>query len=123
MIMTLKERYPISVLCQAFDVHRSSYKYWYKRHETTKPEQLKERAMVKAIFTESQGSAGARTIARVATDRGFALSRYRAGRLMKYCQLESCQQAKHTYKKAEHAHVEIPNRLDRQFDVSAPNQV
>jgi len=80
-------------------------------------------AQVKAIFNESNGSAGARTIASIATDRGMALSRYRAGRLMKQCQLESCQQPKHAYKKAKQEHIEIPNHLDRQFDVTEPNQV
>ncbi len=37
--------------------------------------------VVKTIFHESKGSAGARTIADIATNRGFALSRYRAGNL------------------------------------------
>lgn len=80
-------------------------------------------AVVTSIFRESNGSAGARTIAGIATDRGVALSRYRAGRLMKQCQLVSCQQPKHAYKKAKQEHVEIPNHLDRQFSVTKPNQV
>ena len=66
---------------------------------------------------------GARTISTIATDRGLALSRYRASRLMKQCGLVSCQQPMHRYKKAEQEHVAIPNHLDRQFDVSAPNKV
>jgi len=111
------------VLCQAFDVHRSSYKYWAKRTTTIKPTQVNERVMVKTIFTESQGSAGARTIARIATDRGLALSRYRAGRMMKLCALTSCQRPTHAYKKATQAHLEIPNHLNRQFNVNTPNQV
>jgi putative transposase len=42
---------------------------------------------------------------------------------MKQCQIESSQPPKHRYKKAKQAHVSIPNHLDRQFDVTAPNQV
>lgn len=37
--------------------------------------------------------------------------------------LVSTQQPKHRYKKVEQPHLDIPNRLDRQFDVEAPNQV
>lgn len=35
----------------------------------------------------------------------------------------SCQPPKHAYKKAHQEHVAIPNLLDRQFAVTAPNQV
>lgn len=79
--------------------------------------------MVKSIFAESHGSAGARSIAIIATDRDLPLSRYRAGRLMKHCQLYSCQQPAHASKKATQEHVAIPNHLDRDFDVTAPDQV
>ena len=80
-------------------------------------------SMVKSIFHESNGSAGARTVSIVATSRGMALSRYRAGRLMKRCHLMNCQQPKHAYKKAKQAHIQIPNHLNRQFNVTAPDQV
>lgn len=123
MIETLKESYAVNVLCQTFGVHRSSYKYWAQRAKTVKPGRLKEMALVTSIFRESKGSAGARTIATLATERGTALSRYRAGRLMEQCQLVSCQQPKHAYKKANQPHSNIPNHLDRQFNVSKPNHV
>lgn len=123
MIESLKESYAVDQLCKTFDVHRSSYKYWAQRSKIIKPKRLNEMALVTSIFRESNDSAGARTIASIATDRGTGLSRYRAGRLMKQCQLVSCQQPKHAYKKAKQEHVEIPNHLDRQFTVSAPNQV
>ena len=123
MIKSLKESYPVVFLCQAFDVHRSSYKYWRIRSGKISPERVKERALVKSIFKESNGSAGARTIASIATDRDHPLSRYRAGRLMEACELISCQQPKHAYKKAKQEHVAIPNHLDRKFNVTQPNQV
>jgi len=76
------------------------------------PKRLKAVTIVKSISNESGGSAGARTIA---TDRGVALNRYRASRLMKQCQIVSCQLPKHTYKKAAQVHLSIPNHLNRQF--------
>ena len=90
MIKALKESYPVKTICEIFDVHRSSYKYWITRSQVINSKQVKENALVKSIFKESHGSAGARTIASIATDRGHALSRYRAGRLMKACGLHSC---------------------------------
>jgi len=123
MIEQLKKSYAVKMLCQAFEVHRSSYNYWTKRSKTINPKKLNEMTLVKTIFAESNGSAGARTIATIATDRGTELSRYRAGRLMEQCDLKSCQQPKHTYKKAKQAHIEIPNHLNREFDVAAPDQV
>ena len=113
----------MTALCNAFEVHRSSYKYWLKQHNTIKPTRVNERVQVKTIFTESRGSAGARTIARIATQRGYPLSRYRAGRLMKQCDLMSTQLPSHTYKNATQAHLVIPNHLNRAFNVTAPNQV
>jgi putative transposase len=74
-------------------------------------------------FKESNGSAGARSVAEIMTARGTPLSRYRAGRIMKVLGLVSCQLPGHRYKKAKQEHVAIPNQLDREFTVSKPNQV
>ena len=119
----MKESYAVTLLCEVFGVQRSSYKYWFARTLKPNSKRLNEQAMVKAVHKESNGSAGARTIASIATDRGLALSRYRVTRLMKQCGLESSQPPKHKNKKAKQEHVSIPNHLDRQFGVSAPNKV
>ncbi|MCL1132752.1 IS3 family transposase, partial [Shewanella sairae] len=66
---------------------------------------------------------GARTIASIATEREFPLSRYRAAKLMKKLELVSCQHAKHAYKKGGGEHIDTPNHLDRQFAVTEPNLV
>ncbi|AQS35743.1 transposase [Shewanella psychrophila] len=42
---------------------------------------------------------------------------------MKQLGLVSCQLPKHSYKRADSEHVEIPNHLSRQFQVTEPNQV
>ena len=94
-------------LCEVFEVHRSSYKYWRARSRVLKPEQVRLRGRVTEAHSTSGGSAGARTIAQMLTNEGEALSRYRAGRLMKALNLVSCQQPKHAYKKASKEHVVI----------------
>ena len=79
--------------------------------------------MVRAAHQLSGGSAGARTIASIVSQRGEKLSRYVASKLMKELRLVSNQLPKHAYKRADKLHVAIPNELDRQFLVNRPNQV
>ncbi|PVV27131.1 MAG: hypothetical protein B6D79_04035 [gamma proteobacterium symbiont of Ctena orbiculata] len=56
------------------------------------------------------------------TAQGYPLIRYRATRRMQALGLVSSQQPKHRYRKAEQPHINIPKRLDRQFDVDIPNK-
>lgn len=111
------------MLCDVFDVHRSSYKYWAVRDTSQSEEERTLRAAVKEAYDISGGSAGARTVSEIVTQKGIPLSRYRATRLMKDLELVSCQLPQHAYRKASKEHVAIPNLLERQFDVTAPNQV
>ena len=78
---------------------------------------------MKVAHCASGGSAGARTIAGIVTTKGVPLSRYKATNIMKKLRLVSCQVKKHSYKKTENEHLNIPNTLDRQFAVTEPNQV
>lgn len=110
-------------LCCVFGVHRSSYRAWRDRPKRLSETEWRLREHVKAAYELSNGSAGARTIASMVTAQGCPLSRYRATRRMQALGLVSSQQPKHRYKRAEQPHTNIPNRLDRQFDVVAPNKV
>ncbi len=110
-------------LCDVFGVHRSSYRAWHNRPKTISSEEKTLREHVTAAYTLSNGSAGARTIAKIVSAEGSSLSRYRAGRRMHVLGLVSSQQPRHRYKAAEQPHTTIANRLDRQFDVAKPNTV
>lgn len=72
---------------------------------------------IRRAWNQSRGSAGARTLAEMLTQNGVPMSRYRAGRLMKYLNLSSCQPGKHQYKNARQEHTSLPNLLERQFAV------
>jgi len=109
-------------LCEVFGVHRSSYRYWVNRPTRPSPKLVKEKAMVRSIHRESNASAGARTIAKIATERDVPLSRYRTGKLMKALKLYSSQLPQHRYKKAVQEHVSVANHLRRDFTPDAPNQ-
>lgn len=110
-------------LCHVFGVHRSSYKYWGKSSEKPDGRRAVLRSQVLELHNISHGSAGARSIAIMATLRGFKMGRWLAGRLMKELGLVSCQQPTHRYKRGGHEHIVIPNHLERQFAVTEPNQV
>ena len=58
-------------------------------------EQVILRSEVRAAHTASNGSAGARSIADILTNKGIKLSRYRASKLMKELDIVSCQIPKH----------------------------
>ncbi|MBC9568858.1 IS3 family transposase, partial [Escherichia coli] len=60
---------------------------------------------IRRAWNQSRGSAGARTLAEMLTQNGVPMSRYRAGRLMKYLNLSSCQPGKHQYKNACQEHT------------------
>ncbi len=123
MIQRLQESYPVKQLCGVFGVHRSSYRNWHTRPKGLSEDEEYLRERVKAVHKQSRGSAGARSIARMVTTEGLALSRYRAARRMASLGLKSTQQPKNRYKKADQPHTEIANTLNREFDVSAPNKV
>ena len=106
-----------------FGVHRSSYRAWRNRDNTPSEAEQKLQELVIEAHEASSGSAGARSIASMVTQAGTPLSRYRAGRRMKQLGLVSTQPPGHAYKKAEQPHLDIPNVLNREFDVKAPNQV
>lgn len=113
-------------MCEVLDVHRSTFRYWRQRDKRLSPETARLHSLAKEAYRLSGGSAGARTIADIVTNdesHTMSLSRYRATKLMKKLDLVSCQLTKHSYKKATQEHVAIPNLLDRQFAVTAPNQV
>ncbi len=124
MIEKLSRSYSVNKLCGVFSVHRSSYKYWCHRSKVLPAEQIKLQALVREVHEASNGSAGARTIAQMVSNRQpVPLTRYRATKIMKLLGLVSCQSPKHRYKRAAQEHIEIPNHLGRQFAVTKPNQV
>jgi putative transposase len=112
----------MAILCHVFGVHRSSYKYWKSRPD--EPD-IRRTALsqVQELHSISHGSAGARSIATMATLKGFRMGRWLAGKLLKELGLVSCQQPTHRYKRGGQEHIAIPNHLNRQFAVIEPNQV
>lgn len=110
-------------LCKLFQVQRSSFRYWRKCPTHVKPDRLRLIAQLKHWFRISHGSAGQRTLVKLLKDSGFDVSRWLVRKLMKQNELVSRQLPSHKYAKAEKLHLSIPNLLEREFNVAAPNQV
>lgn len=57
------------------------------------------------------------------TQEGMPIGRYKAARLMEEAGVQSKQPGSHTYKHAPVEKPNIPNQLNRQFNVTQPNEV
>ncbi|HBM9727688.1 IS3 family transposase [Escherichia coli] len=123
IVARLSDSHSVVSLCSALEIHRSSYRYWRKRRDTVNPARVRLCSEIRRAWNQSRGSAGVRTLAEMLTQNGVPMSRYRAGRLMKYLNLSSCQPGKHQYKNARQEHTCLPNLLERQFAVPEPDRV
>jgi putative transposase len=123
LIDQLSEQEPVKTVCRAFGIKRSSY-YDY-RHSKLKVNAEREwlKAKVNAAFQESRSAAGTRTIKGMLAEDGVVIGRFLAGRLMDELGLICKQTGPHRYKRATVEHIDIPNTLNREFDVEHPNQV
>lgn len=104
-------------------MERSSYYDYRSRKKRINVQRVKLKALVNRIFTEARSSVGSRGIRSILADEGVNAGRYLIRRLMKESGLICKQPGPHKYKRASVEHVEIPNRLNRQFEVAAPNKV
>ncbi len=81
------------------------------------------RSRVHELFIESRSSAGSRSIMEMMRERGSTIGRFKVCRLMDELGLICKQPGGHAYNRATIERVDIPNVLNRQFDVAGQNQV
>jgi len=87
------------------------------------PVRLNLKSRVNAIFRESRSSAGSRTITEIMRTEGIEIGRYKVRKLMQESGLICKQPGSHANKQATVERPDIPNHLDRQFNVAQPDQV
>ena len=110
-------------LCRVFGINRSSFYDSLKQRDRLDPERDSLRARAIELHAQSRSSMGARSLAAALTVPGQVVGRFKAGRLMKEAALQSLQRRRHRYKPCKEEARYAPNHLNRQFTVSAPNQV
>ena len=110
-------------LCSIFEVPRSTYYGYRNRKKRFDSERIRLRIKVAEIFNISRQSAGSRTIVDKMREEGESIGRFKVRRLMKEARLESKQPKPYAYKTAKVERPDIPNHLDREFNVKQPNLV
>ncbi|EMP56849.1 transposase OrfAB subunit B [Marinobacter santoriniensis NKSG1] len=114
---------PVEMVCNAFDISRSSYYEYRQRRNHVDVERLALKAQVNRLFTKSRSSAGSRTIKGLLSEEGVVVGRFKVRRLMSELGLICKQPGPHAYKQATVERPDIPNHLDRGFAVEQPDQV
>ena len=123
MIGQLREHDTTELVCRVFGVGLSSYYERRQRHKNIDTERVTLRAKVNELFTKSRSSAGSRTLVAMMREEGIKIGRFKVSRLMREVGLVCKQPGTHAYKKATVERPDIPNELNRQFNVTQPNQV
>lgn len=111
------------MVCEVFDVPASSYYEHKHRSKQINVERLEQRCKIKELFKASRNSAGSRTLLGMMRELGYEIGRFKVMSLMREAKLTSKQPGSHSYKTAQVERLDIPNILDREFDVSAPDSV
>ena len=106
-----------------FEVTRPYYYAQHLRRVTPDVERLRLRSRVSELFTPSHSAAGNRSILSLMLEDGEQLGRFKLCSLMRELDLVSKQPRSHVYNRATVERLDIPNILNREFDVPAPNQV
>jgi len=119
----LGEQESIELVCEAFEISRSSYYEYRQRRNRVDVERLALKAQVSRLFTKSRSSAGSRTIKGLLREEGVVVGRFKVRRLMSELGLICKQPGPHAYKQATVERPDIPNHLDREFTVEQPDQV
>lgn len=119
----LSAQYSEVELCAVFGMARSSYRYARATAQKQRVCRDAIKVRLRAYHQQSRGAAGSRTLTALLKSEGEAIGRYKVRRLMKEAAIVSKQPPRHAYKIAKEASVIALNHLQREFTVSAPNQV
>ena len=119
--------YPVTILCKVMRVSRSGfYDYLHRFNNGTdeNPQEAALTARIHEIFKEHRSKYGSRRILEQLDQEGYDIGRYKVRRIMKDLGLKA--KISKRYKvttDSRHSFPVVPNVLDRNFDVAAPNKV
>lgn len=119
-----KANFPVTLMCRVLEVSRSAFYAWLNREPSRRDHEDRDlTAKIKVIHTQSRGTYGSPRVHDALQEQGVAVSRKRVARLMSEAGItgEPIKPFKKTTD-SEHDQPIAPNLLDRQFDVSEPNQ-
>ena len=116
----------MTVLCRVMAVSSSAYYAWCQSaHKCPKAEQDHVLAKkLRQLFNENRGVYGSRRLTNALKTQGVQVGRYKVRRLMQDLNLVARYPKRFKVTTdSRHSESISPNKLDRQFSVSQPNQV
>ena len=119
-----KGQFRLSSMCRVLRVQRSGYYAWKANPKSKRA--LADDALLARIrqsFDDSHGIYGSPRILRDLREGGMACGQKRVARLMRQAQLRSVRGYKRPRYRAGLPATTAPNRLQREFTVTLPNQV
>lgn len=118
-----RQRYPLTVLCQVLRVSRSGY-YAFLTGRPTIPDHAMV-AQVRRLHYASRRTYGQRRLCQALRAEGVLVGRWRTRTLMRHAGVSVKRKRPWVPRTTDSRHGEpvAPNRLDRQFTVTAPNRV
>jgi len=124
-IQTHQKTYPISLMCRVLQVSRSGYYAWCQRKPSQREMANKQvLADIEEVHRQSRGTYGPWRVYKALCRLGRQYNHKRITRLMRQHGIRA--KRKKSYKRttqSNHSYPVAPNKLNRQFQVSEPNQV
>ncbi|WHY68914.1 IS3 family transposase [Neobacillus sp. SuZ13] len=120
LVEVLKGKYSISSICDCIGVSRSTYYRWKKR-EFCKPNELE--LQIKELCESHKFRIGYRTVkAWLKRDYNVVVNRNTVQKIMQKYNLQCRVKPKRKVKFAGESNIVVPNRLERNFKASRPNE-
>lgn len=123
-IETLRQQYPVAMLCRLLEVSESGYHAWRKRPPSVRAqEEARLELEIKAAHQRTRETCGPERLQADLSDHGVQVGLHRIKRIRKKLGLR-CRQ-KRKFKATTDSHHTLPvapNLLDRQFAVEAPGK-
>ena len=116
----------MTVLCRVMKVSTSAYYAWNKGPEFSAKAKENEKlnAKIRGIFDDHKQTYGSRRIVNELKNQGIRVGRYKVRTLMAQMDLHVRYPKRfRVTTDSDHNDAISPNTLDRNFDVTAPNQV
>jgi len=121
-----REQYPVTLLCHVLEVATSAYYDWLKRGRSPRQQRREELAAeVQRVYEDTHGVYGSRKIAEELVRRDVDACRNTVAGLMREMNLQSKAQKRRKFvvtTDSNHQEPIAPNRLQRDFTATAPDQ-
>lgn len=123
MIAELRESFPTAIVCRVFEVKRGSFYEWLQRRAKLRLKREELRLKVVELHRESREAMGSRMISKSLKSQNIVVGRSLVRALMREANIVSKQRQPHPFRSKGVEAFVAPNRLKRNFQPTAVDQV